>query len=369
MSELNAESKVGKKADGTAIGNSLQKSQFIEKLKNFRELNIIIIIAVIFVIMSFASPYFLTWGNIEAVLLSFTTNGIVVIGMTVMLIVGGIDISVGSTMCLAMCISGALFLEGWNPWLAALVGFVTTSVVGLIIGFFVTKVKLNYLITTLAMTYILRGLCLIITRGTPLSLYKLPDDFKFMGVGKIFGVPFAIILFFIIAIICGFFIRRSTLIRKVFYVGSNEKAAMFSGINVDKVKIFVSVLCSSFTGLAGVIYMARFTSATPTFGQGLEMTAISAAVIGGASLTGGKGTVLGAVLGITLIQLVTSSMTLLNVSAYWQTFIVGLILLAAISLDSLGQMRKGKTKRSLIGSKNAVLINGKENKQSGQAVL
>jgi ribose transport system permease protein len=190
---------------------------------------------------------------------------------------------------------------------------------------------------------ILRGLCLIITKGTPLSLYELPDNFKFIGVGKIFGIPFVILLFFVIVIICDFLIRRSTLIRKVFYVGSNEKAAMFSGINVDVVKIAVAVICSSLAGLAGIIYMARFTSATPTFGQGLEMTAISAAVIGGASLNGGKGTVLGAVLGITLLQLVTSSMVLLNINPYWQTFIIGLILLTAITIDSLSQMRREKS--------------------------
>jgi len=109
---------------------------------------------------------------------------------------------------------------------------------------------------------------------------------------------------------------------------------------VNKVKIAVSVVCSSLAGFAGIIYMARFTSATPTFGQGLEMTAISAAVIGGASLTGGKGTVLGAVLGITLLQLVTSSMILLNINPYWQTFIIGMILLTSISLDGITQMRR-----------------------------
>lgn len=315
---------------------------FADRIKNFKELNLIIIILVIGVIMSFASPYFLAWDNFETVLLSFTTTGLLVIGMTVMLIVGGIDISVGYTMCAAMCISGALFLKGWNPWLASLVGLAATSVVGFLNGFFVTKVKLGYLITTLAMQCILRGVCLIITKGTPLSLYDLPENFKFMGVGKIVGIPFVIILFFVLVVICDFLIRRSTLIRKVFYVGSNEKAAMFSGINVDKVKIFVAVLCSSLAGLAGIIYMARFTSATPTFGQGYEMTAISAAVIGGASLTGGKGTVLGAVLGITLLQLVTSSLTLLNINPYWQTFITGMILLAAITLDSLSEMRKAR---------------------------
>lgn len=341
MSKLNNDSNLSFKTDSRTIQPTVK---LIDKLRNFKELNLIIIILAICIIMTFASPYFLTWDNIEAVLLSFTTNGIVVIGMTVMLIVGGIDVSVGYTMCLAMCISGALFLDGWNPWLASLVGLGTSAVVGLLIGFFVTKVRLGHLITTLSMLGILRGLCLIITKGTPLSLYQLPDTFKFVGVGKIFGVPFVIILFFIIVIICDYLIRRSTLIRTVFYVGSNEKAAMFSGINVNKVKIAVAVLCSTLAGLAGIIYMARFTSATPTFGQGLEMTAISAAVIGGASLTGGKGTVLGAVLGITLLQLVTSSMILLNINPYWQTFIIGLILLTAISLDSLGQMRKAKVK-------------------------
>ncbi len=324
------------------IQRDMQKNTFLGMLKNFKELNLIIIIFAICVVMSFASPYFLTWGNIEAVLLSFTTNGIVVIGMTVMLISGGIDVSVGATMCLAMCLSGALFLAGWNPWLASLVGLVSSSAVGLLIGFFVTKVKLGHLITTLAVLGILKGLCLIITKGTPLSLYQLPDDFKFMGVGKIFGIPFVIILFFVIVIICDFLMRRSTLIRNVFYVGSNEKAAMFSGINVNKVKIGVAILCSTLAGIAGIIYMARFTSATPIFGQGLEMTAIAAAVIGGASLTGGKGTVLGAVLGITLLQLVTSSLVLLDVNPYWQTFINGMILLAAISIDSLSQRRKEK---------------------------
>jgi len=175
-----------------------------------------------------------------------------------------------------------------------------------------------------------------------LSLWKLPDSFKFIGQGKVFGIPFVIILFFIIVIICDFMLRKTSLLRKVFYVGSNEKAAMFSGINVNRIKFWVSVFCSLLTGLAGIIFMARFTSATPVFGIGLELTAISAAVIGGASLTGGKGSVTGAILGITLLSLVTSSLILLDVNVYWQDFIKGLILLAAISLDSISQMRKKK---------------------------
>lgn len=324
----------------TQTNEGLVKIGFVQKLKNFRELNLLLIITAVCIIMSFASPYFLTWGNIEAMLLSFSTEGIVVIGMTIMLIVGGIDISVGATMCLAMVIPGTLFLAGWDPWLASLVGLLVSIVIGMIIGFFVTKIGLNFFITTLALTGITRGASLVVSKGSPLSLYSLPDSFKFIGQGKILGIPFVIILFFVIVILCDFMLRKSTILRKVFYTGSNEKAAMFSGISIKKVKFWVSVLCSFLTGLAGIIFMSRFGAATPNFGIGLEMTAISGAVIGGASLSGGKGTVLGSILGISLIAIVTGSMVLLNVNVYWQDMIKGFILLTAISLDSLSQMRK-----------------------------
>lgn len=314
--------------------------ELIKKITSMREFNLFAMIVVIFVTMSFASPYFLTWANIEAILLSFSTEGIVVIGMTIMIIVGGIDISVGAVMCFAMVVSGRLFLMGLNVWLASLIGLLSATGIGAITGFFVTKIKLNFFITTIAMMGIVRGACLIITKGTPLSLYKMPTTFTFIGGGKVLGLPFVIILFFVIVIISDYLLRNSTLFRKVFYTGSSEKAARFSGINTNQIKFWVSVLCAGLTGLAGIIFMARFVSATPIFGIGLELTAISGAVIGGASLTGGKGSVLGAILGITLLSLVTSSLILLDVNVYWQDFIKGLILLGAISMDNIGELTK-----------------------------
>nr|MDA3809037.1 ABC transporter permease [Spirochaetaceae bacterium] len=224
----------------------------MKKITNMREFNLFLMIVIIFTIMSFASPYFLTWSNIEDTLLSFSTDGIVVIGMTIMIIVGGIDISVGAVMCLAMVVSGRLFLMGVNIWLASLIGLLSAAGIGAVIGFFVTKIKLNFFITTIAMMGIVRGACLIITKGTPLSLYTMPENFTFIGGGKIYGVPFVIILFFVIVIISDFMLRKSTLSRKVFYTGSSEKAAMFSGINVNKIKFWVCVLCSGLTGLAGI---------------------------------------------------------------------------------------------------------------------
>ncbi len=320
--------------EGNFIKNKLRT------FKNFREGTLVLIIIFLCVIMSFASPYFLTWQNIKAMLLSFSTEGIVVVGMTIMLVVGGIDLSVGSVMCLAMVIAGKLFLLGIDPWLSSLIGIAVSGVIGALIGVFVTKLGLSYFITTLAFMGIARGGCFVITQGTPLSLFTLPKAFKFIGQGTIYGLPFVIIIFTIIAFISDYLLRNSTVLRKVFYTGSNEKAAIYSGIKVSKIKIGVGVLCSVLTGLAGIIFMAKFGAAIPGFGIGLELTAISAAVIGGASLTGGVGTVFGAILGIGLLAIVTNSMTLLNVSPYWQDLIKGGILLGAVSLDHIRYARK-----------------------------
>lgn len=310
------------------------------QLKEIREMNILLIIAFVCVIMSFASPYFLTRENIEAVVLQFSTEGIVVIGMTILLIVGGIDVGVGSTMCFAMVVPAKLFIMGMNPWLAALIGLMASILIGAVNGFFVTKVGLHPFIQTLAMAGIIRGACYVLTEGSQISLYSLPDSFKYIGQGKMAGIPFIIIIFFVIVIISDFLLRKSSILRKVFYTGSNEKAAMFSGINTNRVKFWVFVLCSGLTGLAGIIFMSRFGMATANFGVGLEMTALAAAIIGGASMTGGKGTVFGAILGICLYYLISSSLILLNVSAYWQDFVRGFVLLVAISLDSIREMRK-----------------------------
>jgi len=300
-----------------------------------REIGLIVIIALIFVVMSFTSPYFLTWANMKAMLLSFSIEGIVVIGMTILLIVGGIDLSVGAVVCLSMVVAGQLFLSGIDPWLASLGGIVAAALVGLLMGLTVTKIGLSHFIASLAAMVIVRGLCMIITQGTPLSLFTLPASFKFLGQGALWGIPFVIILFFVLVALFDFLLRKATLFRKVFYSGSNERAAAYSGININRIKLWVTVLTSTLAGVAGIIYMARLGSATPTFGVGMELNVIAAAVIGGASLKGGTGSILGAVLGVALLSIVTSSLILINVSVYWQDLIKGLILLAAVSIDHL----------------------------------
>ena len=307
----------------------------ILRLRGFREGTLILVILAVGILMSFLSPYFLTVGNIRATLLSFATEGIVVVGMTFVMVLGGIDLSVGSVMALAMVVSGKLYLLGLPILFAALIGLGTAAVVGFIIGFFITRVGLSPFITTLAMMGIARGGCFVVTKGTPLSLFSMPESFKNIGLGSVAGIPYIIIIFIVIVVASDFLMRRSKTMRKVFYTGSNETAAIYSGVNTRRIKQGVYTLTSFMAGLAGILYMSRFSSATPGFGAGVELTTISAAVIGGASLNGGEGTVLGAVLGIALLAIITTSMILLDVSVYWQDLIKGLILLTAVSLDYL----------------------------------
>ena len=259
---------------------SLRKRRGSQVLK-MRETGLIAIIAILFIVMSFASPYFLTWDNMRAMAMAFAVEGIVVVGMTVLLISGGIDLSVGSVTALAMVIAGLLFLSGVDPWVASALAIAASAAIGAFMGFFVTKVGLHHFIVSLAVMVIARGLCLLGTGGRPLGLYTLPPEFKFIGQGSIAGVPVVIILFVVFVALSDFVLRRTTLFRKVFYTGSNEKAAAYSGIRTKKVVFLTTTLCSALCGVAGVIYMARFGSAQPTFGVGMELNVIAAAVIGG----------------------------------------------------------------------------------------
>jgi len=305
----------------------------LKRLLRMRETGLVLIILTLFIVMSFASPYFLTWENMRAMAMAFALEGIVVVGMTILLISGGIDLSVGSVTALAMVIAGLLFLNGVDPWTASLISIACCTAIGAVMGFFTTKVGLHHFIVSLAIMVIARGACLLGTGGRPLGLFTLPPEFKFIGQGSVGVIPVVIIVFVVVVVAFDFMLRRTTMFRKVFYTGSNEKAAAYSGIRTKKVIFLTTTLCSALCGVAGIIYMARFGSAQPTFGIGMELNVIAAAVIGGASLNGGTGTIFGAILGTILLSVVSSSLALLDVSVYWQDIIRGSILLAAVSID------------------------------------
>jgi ribose transport system permease protein len=326
---------------GKAPGVSAPVTRSLNAALGLRETGLIAIILVLFLVMSFASPYFLTWVNIRTMVMAFAVDGIVVVGMTILLISGGIDLSVGSVTALAMVVAGWLFLQGVDPWLASGMAIAICTAIGAGMGFFVTRVGLHHFIVTLAVMVIARGVCLLFTGGRPLGLYTLPPEFKFLGQGTIGPIPIVIIIFLVVVLVFDFLLRRTTAFRRVFYTGSNEKAAAYAGIRTKKVIFLTTTLCSMLCGVAGIIYMSRFGSAQPTFGVGMELNVIAAAVIGGASLNGGSGSVFGAILGTVLLSVVSSSLVLLDVSVYWQDIIRGTILLTAVTIDHYVTKHRG----------------------------
>jgi len=321
-----------------------EKKEFLSRrLLQTKEAPVFLVIVLMCVIMTFLTPNFLTKSNIMTTLLGLSADGIVAIAMTVILAMGGIDLSVGSVMGLASMVTAKIAVATGNIWLGALGGLLTGCVCGLINGFFISKLKLTPFIMTLAMMSLARGAVMLLSSGKSVAVPKDSAAFIFLGQGYIGGIlPSLVLIFVVIAVAGNFMLRKTEVFRKVFYVGSNEKAACLSGINVDRIKLGVYVLSSVMSALAGVLCVSRFATATTTTGNGVEMTAISAAVIGGASLDGGAGSILGAVLGILLLNIVNNALVLLRVSVYAQDLISGLILLIAVTMDVLSHHRKAK---------------------------
>ena len=319
-----------------------QQASFWRKLVGAREFSLFVIIAVFFVFLTLTQDVFLTWLNLKTMLVSMSTTGMTVIAMAFVMLTGGIDLAVGATMCLAMAIGAVLFKGGMNPWVASVIAIFSGVVIGWIQGMLITKIKLIHFIVTMCFMGICRGLVMYITKGTPISLVlplSMEENAAFVKVGQgdLFftnGSPLPILIFVVVVIVCEFLLRKSAICRQIYYTGSNEKAAAYSGIKTDRVKIAVLMISGFLCGIGGVIYMVRFSGVPVSAGEGFEMTAIASCVIGGVSMNGGRGTVLGAVLGLTFMTLITNAMNLFLVSPTVQELIRYLIVLAAVILDN-----------------------------------
>jgi ribose transport system permease protein len=287
------------------------------------------------IILSLMAPNFFTVDNLRTTAIGMSADGIIAIGMTVALVSGGFDLSVGSIMGVSSVIAGGLYLAGVNIWVGCLIAVLISLLLGLFDGLLIGKVGINPFIITLGMMQMARGVAYVLTTGSPQSLASVPESFRFLGQEGVLGLPFIVLVFMLFAIAGDILMRKSSPFRKVFYIGSNEKAASLSGINVSKTKLGVYMLTAFLSSISGLLTLSRFGVATPTAGQGTELRVISAAIIGGASLSGGEGTILGAVLGIILLNLINNALVLLKVSVYWQQLISGLILIAAVTIDHL----------------------------------
>jgi ribose transport system permease protein len=287
---------------------------------------------------SFANSHFLQVNNLMNIALQTSIVAIVAIGQTYVIIKGGIDLSVGSIAALAGVIAAEMMTSGSPIWLSVLVGVLGGVVCGLINGAIISYGKIPPFIATLGMMGIARGAVLVITDGIPVS--GLPKSFSKLGGGTILGIPMPIIILVIIAIIMAAILARSRFGRSVYAIGSNEKAAYLSGINVNKTKLGVYGLSGLLAGIAGVILTSRLVSAAPTAGQNYELDAIAAAVIGGASLSGGVGTVMGTLIGAFIMGILRNGLNLLGVSYYWQQIAIGVVIIGAVYIDTLRQRSK-----------------------------
>jgi len=302
------------------------------------EIRIVGIIVVVAVALTLSTPYFLNSSNLVAVAIGFATDAIIAVAMTIVLITGGFDLSVGSVLALGGMVVAILLHAGWSMWPAMACGLLTGALVGGANGLIITRIRLNPLITTLGMMSIATSVTLVISGGYPLSSF--PQSFLFIGQGFIAGIPFSVLIMAVLVLIGDLLLRKTSWLRLAYYVGSNEHAAELSGISVRRVRLLSYVFCGLMAALAGIVATARLSSAFPLSGSGTELRVISACVIGGASLAGGEGTILGSLLGVLLMGLINNGLVLLNVSIYWQGIVSGLILIAAVSFDTLS--RRGK---------------------------
>jgi len=292
---------------------------------------------VLVVVFSLSSGNFLQFSNIVGILMSTAVIGVLALGSTFVIITGGIDLSVGTVMTLSAVMTG-VFITFWGMPVAVGVvgGILTGALCGFLSGVFVSKLKIPPFIATLAMMMVAKGLALVISGAKPIYFTDPhATNFSRISLGSMLGIPFAVLVFFGAAIVGGLVLSKTIVGRYNFALGSNEEATRLSGVNVNFWKIVIYTITGTFTGLAGVLIASRLNSANPALGQGYELEAIAAVVIGGTSLSGGKGTIVGTVIGALIMSVLTNGLRILSVPQEWQTVVVGLVILLAVYTDIL----------------------------------
>lgn len=295
-----------------------------------------------FVLMPIVSPYFFQIRNLMNILQNVSLQGITAIGMTIVIIAAGIDISVGGVMAMSTWIAASLMKNGMDWPFAVISCLLIAGICGSINAFSVGVMRIPPMIATLAMMNMTRGLQTVISKGKTLT--GLPESFQFIGQGLVLGViPFPAILIIIFYIAASWFMNNTIIGRRIYAVGGNPEASRVAGINNVRILFFAYICGSLFAAIAGIIFISRTNSAPSTLGFNLEMRAIMAAVIGGTSVThGGKGKIFGTFLGVIIVGLITNALDLLGVSAYYQQFIQGLLVLMVVMLDAVRSMHQSK---------------------------
>ncbi|WP_210366145.1 ribose ABC transporter permease [Bacillus sp. REN3] len=305
----------------------------MKKISIFQKLGPLIGLFLILIILSVMSPDFLRVNNIFNVLRQVSINALIAYGMTFVILTGGIDLSVGSILALSSALTAGMLAGGTDPILALLIGLLAGTAMGAVNGLIITKGKVAPFIATLATMTIFRGLTLVYTEGRPITGLSDAVSFQMLGKGYFLGIPFPVVTMLVSYGILYFILRKTTFGRGVYAIGGNEEASLLSGLRVDRIKIGVYSLAGLLSALAGITLTSRLNSAQPTAGASYELDAIAAVVLGGTSLSGGRGWIFGTLVGALIIGVLNNGLNLLNVSSFYQQVVKGGVILLAVLLD------------------------------------
>lgn len=311
--------------DPSGRGNRTGRFRQIFKLQQW---GIILVLILLVIILGVSSPVFLSGRNIRNILQQVSTLGILSMGMTILMISGGIDLSVGSSISVVACVVGKLLKAGVPAGYPIVLGLLLGSFIGFINGMLASQTRAHPFILTLGTMTLLQGVAIIITEGYPIT--DLGEKFEYIGGAMVGKIPFIVILFFAVMLVCFFILKYTRLGRKAYAIGGNEYTTYLAGIKVKLYKIIFYVTCGFLTGLASLVLSSRISSAIPTMGTGFELQSIGAVVIGGTPLVGGRGSVWGTLMGVLLLGIIANGLNLLHVEASWQYVVTGGVIIGAV---------------------------------------
>lgn len=286
---------------------------------------------VLCIILSILTPRFLTINNLRNVFTQVSVNAVIAAGMTFVILTGGIDLSVGSILAIAGAVAAAIVKSTGNVFLAVIAALAIGAIIGLLNGIIIARGKIQAFIATLVSMTVFRGVTYVYTNGTPVS--GLGQKFMVLGNDKILGMPIPVIVTVIIFLLSYYILDQTRYGRYVYSIGGNEDTARLSGINTNKVKTLVYVISGVMAAVSGIIVTSRIGSASPNAGSGFELDAIAAVVLGGTSLAGGEGSIVGTIIGAVIIGVLNNGLNLMNVSPFYQLIVKGLVILLAVMID------------------------------------
>ena len=301
--------------------------------KRLNKLGPLLALVVLVIFVTIMNPSFMSPTNLLNLLRQVSTNALIAFGMTFVILTGGIDLSVGSTLALSSALMAGMIASGLNPVLAMGMGLVLGAFLGACNGVMITKGKMAPFIATLATMTIYRGLTLVYTDGNPITGIGDSFIFKYMGRGYLFGIPFPVVVMLLFFGVLYVLLHKMTFGRKTFALGGNEKAAFIAGIKSDRIKIAIYSISGLMAAVAGIIITSRLNSAQPTAGNAYEMDAIASVVLGGTSLSGGRGRLVGTLIGALIIGTLNNGLNLLGVSSFYQQVVKGVVIIIAVLLD------------------------------------